>query len=104
MVTCSSLPAPADPIVPADLRSVCFEPDLSLDLTVIGMINVYENSDRTGLVAPNQANFDPTMPDTFFVETVNSDGCVSDLLDTICLLYTSPSPRDATLSRMPSSA
>ena len=27
------------------------------------------------------------------------------LLDTItCLLYTSPSPRDATLSRMPSSA
>ena len=25
-------------------------------------------------------------------------------LDSICLLYTSPSPRDATLSRMPSSA
>ena len=25
-------------------------------------------------------------------------------LDEICLLYTSPSPRDATLSRMPSSA
>ena len=24
--------------------------------------------------------------------------------DTVCLLYTSPSPRDATLSRMPSSA
>ena len=26
------------------------------------------------------------------------------LMDNICLLYTSPSPRDATLSRMPSSA
>ena len=26
------------------------------------------------------------------------------LQDKICLLYTSPSPRDATLSRMPSSA
>ena len=26
------------------------------------------------------------------------------VLDKICLLYTSPSPRDATLSRMPSSA
>ena len=26
------------------------------------------------------------------------------LLDNVCLLYTSPSPRDATLSRMPSSA
>ena len=25
-------------------------------------------------------------------------------LDNVCLLYTSPSPRDATLSRMPSSA
>ena len=27
-----------------------------------------------------------------------------DNLDMFCLLYTSPSPRDATLSRMPSSA
>ena len=27
-----------------------------------------------------------------------------DLVISICLLYTSPSPRDATLSRMPSSA
>ena len=27
-----------------------------------------------------------------------------NLLSNICLLYTSPSPRDATLSRMPSSA
>ena len=26
------------------------------------------------------------------------------LTNTVCLLYTSPSPRDATLSRMPSSA
>ena len=30
--------------------------------------------------------------------------CVGMALFTICLLYTSPSPRDATLSRMPSSA
>ena len=28
----------------------------------------------------------------------------TDIDDKICLLYTSPSPRDATLSRMPSSA
>ena len=28
----------------------------------------------------------------------------SEMLNSICLLYTSPSPRDATLSRMPSSA
>ena len=29
---------------------------------------------------------------------------VSGLMSPVCLLYTSPSPRDATLSRMPSSA
>jgi len=30
--------------------------------------------------------------------------CLPALLIMCCLLYTSPSPRDATLSRMPSSA
>ena len=34
------------------------------------------------------------------LDILNSDGT----LHNICLLYTSPSPRDATLSRMPSSA
>ena len=34
---------------------------------------------------------------TFWTETMSAAGCD-------CLLYTSPSPRDATLSRMPSSA
>ena len=32
------------------------------------------------------------------------DGLAEDIETNICLLYTSPSPRDATLSRMPSSA
>ena len=31
-------------------------------------------------------------------------GNEEDARDVVCLLYTSPSPRDATLSRMPSSA
>ena len=34
---------------------------------------------------------------------LKAEGLDLDKLD-ICLLYTSPSPRDATLSRMPSSA
>ena len=40
----------------------------------------------------------------------NATRCIANFLmddikkDEICLLYTSPSPRDATLSRMPSSA
>ena len=39
----------------------------------------------------------------FFVNVINLlRDCA--LFDRVCLLYTSPSPRDATLSRMPSSA
>ena len=37
------------------------------------------------------------------VGCVNNDTLSGDVY-TACLLYTSPSPRDATLSRMPSSA
>ena len=36
--------------------------------------------------------------------TLKSEAGVNNLLYQSCLLYTSPSPRDATLSRMPSSA
>ena len=35
---------------------------------------------------------------------INEVGTVTEGLAPSCLLYTSPSPRDATLSRMPSSA
>ena len=45
-------------------------------------------------------------PDRYSIDydaTAQTAGFVDDLLNT-CLLYTSPSPRDATLSRMPSSA
>ena len=52
-------------------------------------------------IAENKARSAPVLPDRFLrglgdaqLLTVASD----------CLLYTSPSPRDATLSRMPSSA
>ena len=37
-------------------------------------------------------------------ENKPSCGCDKDIHVDVCLLYTSPSPRDATLSRMPSSA
>ena len=42
----------------------------------------------------------PFMISSISAADYNGDG----LLDVHCLLYTSPSPRDATLSRMPSSA
>ena len=35
---------------------------------------------------------------------VDGSGGASDAANTVCLLYTSPSPRDGLLSRMPSSA
>ena len=35
---------------------------------------------------------------------IESDPRLMNEVNQICLLYTSPSPRDATLSRMPSSA
>ena len=41
---------------------------------------------------------------TFLIGLVMTCGGFYLLLNAICLLYTSPSPRDATLSRMPSSA
>ena len=34
----------------------------------------------------------------------DQDGSEADVMGMICLLYTSPSPRDGLLSRMPSSA
>ena len=37
-------------------------------------------------------------------EEIPSEGESKSLGSIVCLLYTSPSPRDATLSRMPSSA
>ena len=45
-------------------------------------------------------------PDCILVQPFNimPDGTLQNWLGDICLLYTSPSPRDATLSRMPSSA
>ena len=69
---------------------------------------------HTGLSGKPERGFQ--LIHTYAYQQYNSDGAgfASDLLTikqqvaadlrSICLLYTSPSPRDATLSRMPSSA
>ena len=59
---------------------------------------------RCGMVGPDQTTFDYVRGRKFAPENFE-EACADWLtLQTDCLLYTSPSPRDATLSRMPSSA
>ena len=50
-----------------------------------------------------RSSFTQTVSGTDLIIGARS-GAVQLLLYSVCLLYTSPSPRDATLSRMPSSA
>ena len=60
----------------------------------------------------SESGFQPTYADRIVVAqpvvpviTTNAEGrLLVQGIPTVCLLYTSPSPRDATLSRMPSSA
>ena len=55
-----------------------------------------EVQEKTGhVVAVKDVSFSVQKGETFVVTGLSGSGC---------LLYTSPSPRDATLSRMPSSA
>ena len=46
-------------------------------------------------------NFNPLITTTYYFTGTNSFGC---FIQDTCLLYTSPSPRDLSTSRMPSSA
>ena len=43
-------------------------------------------------------------PNPFLLQILKEYGCGCDCSSYTCLLYTSPSPRDGLLSRMPSSA
>ena len=54
--------------------------------------------ETTGLADP------APVAQTFFVDQDVADKTNLDAIVTVCLLYTSPSPRDRTRSRMPSSA
>ena len=68
-------------------------------------VNLYADADMNGV--PDDANGDGS-PDVLatVITDINGDVVFSGLPDGdyICLLYTSPSPRDLSTSRMPSSA
>ena len=112
---------------------VLFEVCGEMDCTSFTMTSDFENTgvirndEALGLMCPDTINFisDPIIDEACIVCGTepqiidrnickNSDGSLSisfsacggtaPYMYDICLLYTSPSPRDATLSRMPSSA
>ena len=53
-------------------------------------------------IAPGYTDTEQEITET--LQGSNFQPASREMRDNICLLYTSPSPRDATLSRMPSSA
>ena len=64
------------------------------------------SNDNSTEVAPSQKIETPVLTSEIKEDTENlpTESETSNKESSICLLYTSPSPRDATLSRMPSSA
>ena len=77
-------------------------------LMLVGLASVIQNQadevERNAV--PEAASTNIPEPRTKSADPLVEAGVVPDLpaTPTPCLLYTSPSPRDATLSRMPSSA
>ena len=64
----------------------------SLEEEIILIKNNHQIKDCKALILPGVGSFDPAINNLSKTELI------------ICLLYTSPSPRDGLLSRMPSSA
>ena len=80
--------------------------DLKFDVTWTGLMEYLEHMTRKG-VSVNVASFvGATTLRVHQVGYANRKATPQELetMKRLCLLYTSPSPRDATLSRMPSSA
>ena len=80
-------------------------PDIQIKGGDIDIIRIPMTPDY--LLEPPQAlQVQPPITNQIGVPIVDVPGCVEahEVDENNCLLYTSPSPRDATLSRMPSSA
>ena len=86
------------------LRDIFDNEDISVrkDQDVPPTASIFISSEAIGNL---QKDDDPDEEDISYSLTIPIDHSITDKenLET-CLLYTSPSPRDATLSRMPSSA
>ena len=76
------------------------ENDGAITISATGGMQPYRYNWNTGATTSTIQNLSAG---DYMVTISDRNGC-SIMVDTSCLLYTSPSPRDATLSRMPSSA
>ena len=65
------------------------------------LVNVNDSSGQVGIA--NSVGINTTTPQGNYALYVQGDANVTSTIN-ICLLYTSPSPRDLSTSRMPSSA
>ena len=75
------------------------------NLTMRNATAAFEHTAPTGFTPFTQDNLDDTASKiTAFAWIKNRDATDNHMLFDSCLLYTSPSPRDRTRSRMPSSA
>ena len=83
--------------------SVSNQNEAPSDLNVTAPLQVLENQPAGTFVGQFTAH-DPDHPSTLSYRIDNAYVDKYSLRLDTCLLYTSPSPRDATLSRMPSSA
>ena len=89
-------------------------PNTELGLIEIGAVRATRDNREIGYMNPHIRSIIAYNTDSKVTPTIRSNGVLMaqvrpsggriDGQSTICLLYTSPSPRDATLSRMPSSA
>ena len=90
---------PTDPVSVTDCNDNSVTFTTQLNYMGAGVVNYQWEMNRgmgwMDLVTNADSFFNGVRTDTLSVSDINAD---------TCLLYTSPSPRDATLSRMPSSA
>ena len=84
---------------PESIRYLANKYNIEIIETTNKSENVEERNARESLFIIN------SFAQEYFQSILSKEDNVRDyLIDRGCLLYTSPSPRDATLSRMPSSA
>ena len=74
--------------------------DLSIPITLNPLMTVVKSSTTTAITAPGPVTYDYVVTNTGNVSLT----ALALVDDNACLLYTSPSPRDLSTSRMPSSA